>query len=255
MDIPSRLMGVAPMLRLTQILWEKHLTSTIPVHRANQQALRVLPFVVVWSIPKPEDQQPLDPLRVPGVLQESLEHKLGPTQIERVRDRHLWSFGPVRGVYRSRRHNVVAANPVRYSVLVDQVGPHVGFENLVGSFHLRVELVLLGVVAQVNPVTTGHRHPERAGVLFIVPLVPGLRLGNRVPHLGEQGLERLQRRVHGLGHRLARIRSHAVPHPRLGEVSQAPRGDQVHGRHTCHTMWPPIVRLHHHRNELVPVVF
>jgi len=186
----SRLLGVPTRLRHIWVLREKPLATTLPVHRCHPQATRELPGVVVTPIAKLADQEPEDPLLVPGVVHEPLDHKLGPTRLERVRDSHLRLLGSVCGVHRSRRHHVVATNPVQQSVLVNQVGSPVSLHQLLRSGHLRVELVLPGMDTQVHPITTGHRHSERADVLVIVPLVPCLCLGNRVPYLGEQGLER-----------------------------------------------------------------
>ena len=99
-----------------------------------------------------------------------------------------------------------------------------------------------------------HRYPVRADFLFIVPLVPGLYLGYRFAYLGEQGLERLQKRVLGLGHRLARVRRHDVWQPLRGEVAQAPWCDQVHGGHARSSVGPRVVRKRQHGDELFPVV-
>jgi len=127
---------------LVGVLGEQPLTSTVPVHRCDWQAPRVLPGVILWPVPKPPYQQPQDSLLVPGVVHEPPEHKLGPTRLERVWYCHLRLLGSACGVHRSRRHHVVAAHPVRESVLVNQVSSPVRLQHLVRPCHFRVELVL-----------------------------------------------------------------------------------------------------------------
>jgi len=70
MVVPSRLLGVVPLLRLIRALLEKPLVSTVPVLRGNRTALRVLRGICFRCIPKPSDQEQQDPLKVSGVVNE-----------------------------------------------------------------------------------------------------------------------------------------------------------------------------------------
>lgn len=205
--VPSSLLGVAPLHRPIRVSWEKPPASTVPVHCGNRQAPRVFPGGIVLSIHKKGDHQSQDPLLVPGVVHKPLKDVLGITYLGCVRDRHLWSLRPARGVHRSRQHDVVIAISLAQAVLVDQEGLPGDFQHLLRSSHPRVELAL-PELAQVDEVSTLYRYSAKVECLVMYPLIPGQRLCSRLPHMGDHGLERLQDCVLRKSHRLARMRSH-----------------------------------------------